>query len=77
MPSLVQVAASGYAEVVSLEDVSQEMLDRERRIELQKEDLQSKPEAIRYPPSLPLSNPLTSALSYLAYLATGTRKPPR
>lgn len=45
---MLQVAASGNAEVVSLEDVSQEMLERERKIELQKEDLQSKPLAIRY-----------------------------
>lgn len=33
--------------VVAIEDVDQEMLERERQIELQKEDLQSKPENIR------------------------------
>ena len=53
----VQVAASGNAEVVSLEDVSQEMLERERKIELQKEDLQSKPLAIRYTPPPPSHQP--------------------
>lgn len=42
-----QVAASGDTQVVALEDVSAEMLERERKIELQKEDLQKKPEAIR------------------------------
>jgi len=33
--------------VISTDDVDKEMLERERQIELQKEDLQSKPQAIR------------------------------
>ena len=44
------MAASGDTQVVALEDVSAEMLERERKIELQKEDLASKPEAIRCAP---------------------------
>ena len=43
----IQVAASPTVTVVATEDVDKEMLERERAIELQKEDLQSKPEAIR------------------------------
>ena len=44
----MQVAASSEVQVVGLEDVSAEMLAKEREIELQKEDLASKPEAIRH-----------------------------
>ena len=43
----LQIAASPSVTVVAMEDVDQEMLERERQIELQKEDLQSKPENIR------------------------------
>ncbi len=43
----VQVAASSEVQVVALEDVSAELLAQEREIELQKEDLAKKPEAIR------------------------------
>jgi elongation factor Ts len=43
----MQIAASPSVTVVAIEDVDQEMLERERQIELQKEDLQSKPENIR------------------------------
>ncbi|KAK9804532.1 hypothetical protein WJX73_005435 [Symbiochloris irregularis] len=42
----MQIAACD-ATVVSVDDVPKEVLDKEREIELQKEDLQSKPEAIR------------------------------
>lgn len=44
---MVQVAASTEVSVVSVEDVDKDMLERERQIELQKPDLQSKPENIR------------------------------
>jgi len=43
----MQIAASPGVSVVAIEDVSAEELDRERAIELQKEDILSKPEAIR------------------------------
>ena len=43
----MQIAASPGVSVVAVEDVSAEELDRERAIELQKEDILSKPEAIR------------------------------
>ncbi len=43
----MQIAASPGVSVVAVEDVSKEELDRERAIELQKEDILSKPEAIR------------------------------
>ena len=43
----MQVAASPSVTVVAVEDVDKEMLERERAIEMQKEDLQSKPQAIR------------------------------
>lgn len=43
----LQVAANGDLKVVSKEDVSAEMIAQEREAELQKEDLQSKPEDIR------------------------------
>ena len=43
----MQIAASPSVEVVSLEDVSEEMLDRERKIEMEKEDLQGKPDEIK------------------------------
>ena len=42
----VQIAACD-ATVVSVEDVPAELLESERLIELQKEDLKSKPEKIR------------------------------
>lgn len=43
----MQIASCPTVTVVAAEDVDQEMLERERQIELQKEDLQSKPENIR------------------------------
>jgi len=43
----MQIAACPQIEVVAVEDVSQAMLDREKAIEMEKEDLQSKPEAMR------------------------------
>lgn len=42
-----QVASCPSVTVISADDVDKEMLERERQIELQKEDLQSKPQAIR------------------------------
>ena len=42
-----QVAASPSATVVAAADLPAEELERERAIELQKEDILSKPEAIR------------------------------
>ena len=42
-----QIAASSEVQVVALEDVSADLLAKEREIELQKEDLAKKPEAIR------------------------------
>ena len=42
-----QVAASPEAIVVSTSDVPAEALEKERAIEMEKEDLKSKPEAIR------------------------------
>ena len=41
------MASNPSVTVVSTDDVDKEMLERERQIELQKEDLQSKPENIR------------------------------
>ena len=43
----MQIAASPGVSVVAVEDVPAEELERERSIELQKEDILSKPEAIR------------------------------
>jgi elongation factor Ts len=43
----MQIAACPQVTVVNTSDVSQEMLERERAIEMEKEDLKSKPEAIR------------------------------
>lgn len=43
----MQIAASTEVTVVSVDDVDKDMLERERQIELQKPDLQSKPENIR------------------------------
>ena len=43
----MQIAACPSVSVVAVEDVSQEMLEKERAIEMEKEDLQSKPENIR------------------------------
>merc|ERR1719183_2295600 len=43
----MQIAACPSVTVVSVEDVSQEMLEKERAIEMEKEDLASKPENIR------------------------------
>merc|ERR1711918_23406 len=43
----MQLAASPTVEVVSIEDVSEEMLDRERKLEMEKEDLQGKPDDIK------------------------------
>lgn len=45
--NVVQIAASTDVTVVSVDDVDKDMLERERQIELQKPDLQSKPENIR------------------------------
>ena len=43
----MQAAASADAIVVSAEDVPEEEMERERRIEMEKDDIRSKPEAIR------------------------------
>ncbi|KAI8113284.1 hypothetical protein M9435_003288 [Picochlorum sp. BPE23] len=43
----MQIAACPQITVVSTEDVSAEMLEKERAIEMEKEDLKSKPEEIR------------------------------
>ena len=43
----MQAAASSQAIVVSVDDVPEEEMEKERRIEMEKEDIQSKPEAIR------------------------------
>merc|ERR1719183_3362407 len=43
----MQIAACPGVSVVSVEDVSKEMLEKERAIEMEKEDLASKPENIR------------------------------
>lgn len=43
----MQIAACSEVSVVSVDEVSSEELDRERAIELQKEDILTKPEAIR------------------------------
>ncbi len=47
-PARVQVAACPEVTVVHVEDVPAELLERERAIEMQKEDILSKPEAIRW-----------------------------
>lgn len=51
----MQIAAGTTVRYVSVEDVPQEVLDKEREIELGKEDILSKPEAIRSasPPTPP------------------------
>jgi elongation factor Ts len=43
----MQIAACPQVTVVNASDVPQELLDREKAIEMEKEDLKSKPEAIR------------------------------
>ena len=43
----MQAAASSQAIVVSVDDVPEEEMEKERQIEMEKEDIQSKPEAIR------------------------------
>lgn len=43
----MQVAACPQVKYLNAEDVSQEIIDKERKIEMQKEDLLSKPEQIR------------------------------
>ena len=43
----MQIAASAGVDTVAVEDAPQEELERERAIEMQKEDIQSKPENIR------------------------------
>ncbi len=43
----MQAAASSQAIVVSVDDVPEDEMEKERRIEMEKEDIQSKPEAIR------------------------------
>lgn len=42
------IAASPEVSVVSAEDVSEEVLAKEREVEMGKEDLKSKPEAVRW-----------------------------
>ncbi len=42
------IAASPEVAVVSAEDVSEELLAKEREVEMGKEDLKSKPEAVRW-----------------------------
>ena len=49
----MQIAASPGVTGVAVEDVPAEELERERAIELQKEDILSKPEAIRYAAAQP------------------------
>lgn len=43
----MQIAACPEVSVVAIEDVPASELENERRIELEKEDIKSKPEAIR------------------------------
>ncbi len=43
----MQIAASAGVDIVAIEDAPQEELERERAIEMQKEDIQAKPENIR------------------------------
>ena len=43
----MQIAASPGVDIVSIDEAPQEELERERSLEMQKEDIQSKPEAIR------------------------------
>ena len=43
----MQIAACPEVTVVNATDVPAEVLEKERAIEMEKEDLQSKPEAIR------------------------------
>ncbi len=50
----MQAAASPCAIVVALQDVPQPEIEKERAIEMGKEDIQSKPEAIRCVLSLTL-----------------------
>ena len=46
----MQIAASPGVDIVSIEEAPQEELERERALEMQKEDIQSKPENIRCTP---------------------------
>lgn len=43
----MQVVASPQVEVIQAEDIPQDVVERERELEMQKEDLASKPEAVR------------------------------
>ena len=43
----MQIAASPTVDIVSIDEAPQEELERERALEMQKEDIQSKPENIR------------------------------
>ena len=43
----MQIAASPTVDIVTIDEAPQEELERERALEMQKEDIQSKPEAIR------------------------------
>ncbi len=46
-PTRVQIAACPEVTVVSTADVPAEVLEKEKAIEMEKEDIKSKPEAIR------------------------------
>ena len=49
--SALQIAACPEVTVVSAADVSPEVLEREKAIEMEKEDIKSKPEAMRCVPA--------------------------
>jgi elongation factor Ts len=50
-PAALQIAACPEVTVVSAADVDPEVLEKERAIEMEKEDIKSKPEGIRCVPA--------------------------
>jgi hypothetical protein len=66
----MQIAACPEVSVVAIEDVPEAELENERRIEMEKEDIKSKPEAIRCVPSHCVKPKLCSV--FIPYLQSST-----
>lgn len=60
-----QIAASPEASYVSTEDVPKEFVDSETALEMQKEDIMSKPEQIRCAPAPSVSSPMFTYRSWI------------
>ncbi len=63
----MQVAACPAVTVVAVEDVPAAELENERRIEMEKEDIKSKPEAMRYGTTLPPRSHTSPACDYAGH----------